>query len=166
LHSATERSIRFRATGCRESHFAEPRSPQIPLSFERASLHEHDDSPHVQVEVLLIAKFRGRYRYGSAGAPDAAFIAGLTQTALEVWNAAAVVLDLSEVSYEWGDEMDLLFDVGASRGAKSAIVVGPACARAIATLMWGTETTRLATEAEKIFDTVEEAWRYVRKTAD
>src|SRR6476659_9599523 len=80
----------------------------------------------------LIAKFRGRYRDGSAGAPDAAFIHGLTQTALEVWRPAAVVLDLSELHYEWGDEMDWLLDVGASRGVKSAVVVGPACTKAIA----------------------------------
>ena len=113
----------------------------------------------------LIAKFRGRYRDGSAGAPDAALIRGLTHTAIEVWRPAAVVLDLSELHYEWGDEMDLLFDVGADQHVKSAIVVGPACTKAIATLMWGVDTTRSATEAENIFDNLEEAWAYVRKTA-
>ena len=113
----------------------------------------------------LIAKFRGRYRDGSAGAPDAAFIRGLTHTAIEVWRPAAVVLDLSELHYEWGDEMDLLFDVGADQHVKSAIVVGPDCTKAIATLMWGVDTTRPATEAENIFDNLEEAWAYVRKTA-
>jgi hypothetical protein len=31
--------------------------------------------------------------------------------------------------------------------------------------MWGVDTKRLATEAENIFDNVEEAWQYVRKAA-
>jgi hypothetical protein len=113
----------------------------------------------------LVAKFRGRFRDGSKGAPDASFIHGITQTALQVWDPAAVVLDLSELQYEWGDEMDFLLNVGADRNVKSALVVGPGCAKAIATLMWGVETTRVVTEAENIFDNVEEAWKYVRKTA-
>jgi hypothetical protein len=92
-------------------------------------------------------------------------IRGLTLTAIEVWNPAGVVLDLSELHYDWGDEMDLLLDVASDRSVKSAVVVGPACARAIATLMWGVDTKRPATEAENIFDNVEEAWQYVRKAA-
>ena len=113
----------------------------------------------------LIARFRGRYRDGSAGAPDAALIRGLTHTAIEVWRPAAVVLDLSELHYEWGDEMATLFDVGLDHNMKCAIVVGPACSKAIATLMWGVNTTRSPSEAENIFDNVEEAWEYVRKIA-
>src|SRR6516162_11610165 len=101
-----------------------------------------DDENHIDHEFFLettgknrffytlIAKFRGRYRDGSAGAPDAAFIQGLTQTALEVWRPAAVVLDLPVPQYDWGDEMDCLLDVGAIRGVKSAVVVGPGCTRA------------------------------------
>jgi hypothetical protein len=147
---------------------------QIAMKLERVAF---DDDNRIDYEFLLettgasrfwytlIAKFRGQYRDGSAGAPDAAFIEGLTRTALEVWSPAALVLDLSELRYDWGDEMASLLDIGDDGGLKTAVVVGPGCARAIATLMWGVDTTREATEAEGIFATVEEAWTHVRKTA-
>ncbi len=102
---------------------------------------------------------------GSAGAWDAHFIQGITRTAIECWRPAAVVLDLSELVYEWADEMDLLLDVGSDCHVKSAVVVGPRCAPAIATLLWGVETSCVATEADFIFVDVEEAWDWVRQRA-
>lgn len=109
----------------------------------------------------LIAKFIGDYHDGSGGKPDARFISGMTQMATAIWHPAAVVLDLSELRYEWGDDMANLLSpwVGSK---KAAVVVGPKCARAIATLLWGVNTTKEATEMEFIFDSVEEAWEAVR----
>jgi hypothetical protein len=112
----------------------------------------------------LIARFSGEYRIGSGGKPDARFIAGMTRMAVAIWHPAALVLDLSELRYEWGDDMrDLL---PPSEGhMKSAVVVGPGCARAIATLLWGVDTQKAATEADFIFDNVEAAWESVRHRA-
>lgn len=113
-----------------------------------------------QFRYTLIARFIGEYRDGSAGAPDAAFIIGMVKMAVQIWRPAALVLDLSELRYDWGDEMDWLLppSVGCR---KTAVVVGPGCARAIATLMWGVNTHKSATEAEFIFDNVEAAWESV-----
>jgi hypothetical protein len=111
----------------------------------------------------LIAKFIGEYRTGAAGAPDAAFIVGMARMAVEIWRPAAVVLDLSDLRYEWGDEMGWLLPP--SLGRKSAVVVGPGCTRAIATLLWGVDTQRAATEAGFIFNSVEAAWESVRHRA-
>jgi hypothetical protein len=105
------------------------------------------------------------YRDGSEGAPDAHFMCGLTEIALEIWRPAALVLDLSELQYDWGDEMDLVLSVGQRQHVPSAVVIGPGCSRAIATLFWGTDTSRLATEAENIFTDLDAAWKHVRKTA-
>lgn len=109
----------------------------------------------------LIAKFIGEYQDGSSGKPDSRFMAGMVEMAVAIWHPAAVVLDLSELQYEWGDDMANLLPPNAG-GKKSAVVVGPKCVRAIATLMWGVNTMREATEAEFIFDDVKAAWEYVR----
>jgi hypothetical protein len=112
----------------------------------------------------LIAKFLGDYRDGSAGKPDLRFIVGMTKMAVAIWYPAALVLDLSELRYEWGDDMNELLSPTFG-GERAAVVVGPKCARAIATLatlLWGVSTQKAATEADFIFESVEEAWEAVR----
>lgn len=109
----------------------------------------------------LIARFIGEYRDGSSGHPDAVFIAGMLRMAVELWRPAGVVLDLSDLRYQWGDEMHWLLPPDV-HGRKIAVVVGPKCARAIATLLWGINTTKEATEADFIFDNVVAAWEAVR----
>jgi hypothetical protein len=111
----------------------------------------------------LMAKFIGKYRPGSAGSPDAHFILEMTKMAVGIWQPAALVLDLSDLQYEWGDEMDWLLPPRVGR--KAAVVVGPGCAPAIATLLWGLTTSKPATDAEFIFDTVQAAWEAVRHRA-
>lgn len=113
----------------------------------------------------LIAKFSGTYRRGSAGAPDAHFICGIAQTALAMWHPAALILDLRELSYVWGDEMDIVLSGGSGRRVPTAVVGSDACLPAIGTLIHGIDSTTPATEAENIFDNIDEAWEYVRKKA-
>ncbi len=109
----------------------------------------------------LIVKFTGDYRDGSAGKPDLRFMVGMTKTAVAIWQPAALVVDLSELRYEWGDDLADLVSPSVA-GKKTAVVVGPKCARAIATLLWGTSTQREAAEADFIFESVETAWQAVR----
>lgn len=111
----------------------------------------------------LIAKWVGTYREGSLGNPDAYYMRGLTKTALGVWQSAALILDLTELEYKWGDLLEMVFDVGEEEQKTTAIVVGLTCKPAISTLIWGVNSNRSATEHENIFDSVEEAWEYVRK---
>src|SRR5215468_9652310 len=82
------------------------------------------------VSIIHLA-FAGDYRSGSGGAPDAHYIGGMTRTVHEVWSPSAMILDLRELSYEWGDEMDLVLQ---SRINISAILVSPKCEPAISTL--------------------------------
>src|SRR5690348_9516372 len=91
----------------------------------------------------LIAKFIGDYRDGSSGHPDAVFMVGMLRMAVDLWRPAGVVLDLSELRYDWGDEMYWLLPPEVN-GKKAAVVVGPKCARAIGTLLWGVNTTKEA----------------------
>ncbi len=113
----------------------------------------------------LIAKFSGTYRPGSAGAPDAHFICGIAHTGIAMWHPAALILDLRELSYTWGDEMDMVLDAGSDHHVPTAIVGSDACLPAIGTLIHGINSTQPATDAKSIFDSIEEAWEYVRKKA-
>lgn len=108
----------------------------------------------------LIAKFIGEYRDGSAGRPDVDFILGMTKLAVGIWQPAALVLDLSELKYDWGDEMSWLLPPDVT--CKAAVVVGPRCSRAIATVMWGLDTQKPVTDADFVFETIAEAWDAVR----
>lgn len=120
-----------------------------------------ETSGKTRFDYTLIARFIGTYADGSSGRPDAAFILGMTRAALDVWHPGSLVLDLSELKYDWGDEMDWLLPPESHR--PTAVIVGPACEKAIATLMFGRDSTRLATEADFIFSNLNEALVYLRK---
>ncbi len=53
----------------------------------------------------LILEFSGVYGCGSGGNRDAAFIAAIKAAALEVLSAQAVVFDLRNMRYEWGNSV-------------------------------------------------------------
>src|ERR1051326_8385333 len=110
---------------------------------------------------VLVASFDGEYRSGSAGAPDAMLIRGVTQAAVTVWSPAGLVLDLSKLHYAWGDEMDMLLGPPDGLEIPTAVVGSDICLPAIATLMFGMDTTKKATEQEGIFESLDEALAYV-----
>ena len=110
-----------------------------------------------------IAKFSGTYRPGSTGRPDACFIHGMTETALRIWIPEALILDLTELSYRWGDEMDWVIGVGEDRCMHRAVVGSEKCLPALGTLIHGEGSTRSATDEENIFDDMEPAWSYVHQ---
>lgn len=143
-------------------------------------LDEEDESGE---GAILVAAFRGRYRIGCLGAPDATYMSRMTQTAAVLWDAQGVVLDLAELEYEWGDDLEglvsgggwitaalapgemmmhQLFGASPPPPTPFAVVVGPGCRDAIATLLFGINTTRPATDAEHIFDSLPDAIAYVR----
>jgi hypothetical protein len=113
---------------------------------------------------VLVAKFAGNYRPGHRGAPDARFIQGITQTALAVWRPAAMILDLRKLSYTWGDNMEEVLGCRGEIGVPFAIVGSELCLPAIRTLIQTFHTEgsmKAATDAEHIFDNMEEALEYV-----
>ena len=92
------------------------------------------DDPTAWRAGILVIAFSGVYRHGSAGADDASFISAITYACVHAWNPKAVVLDLIDLDYQWGDEMDavLLPDVDP---IPVSVAAGPKCAPAIETLL-------------------------------
>jgi hypothetical protein len=117
-----------------------------------------------RIRRVLVAKFAGHYRPGHRGAPDAGFIQGMTQAGLIVWQPAALVLDLRELSYTWGDDMEEVLGARGEIRVPFAIVGSELCLGAIGTLIQqfhAPGSIKSATDAESIFDNLEEALEYV-----
>ena len=52
---------------------------------------------------LLRVRFKGSYGYGSDGNGDAAYMDAMYRAAFEVLHPDGLILDFSELSYQWGD---------------------------------------------------------------
>jgi len=115
---------------------------------------------------ILVAKFVGDYRPGCRGTPDALFIQGITQAALKMWGPDGLVLDFRQLSYTWGDNMEEVLGIRGEIKVPFAIVGSELCLPAIGTLIqvfYGVEKIKTATDAEDIFDKMEEAIEYVHQ---
>lgn len=110
---------------------------------------------------ILIVAFEGRYRDCSEGNPDAAFMRGQIDLARGVWwYHSGLVIDLSKLSYRGGDQ--ILLPLQNSEHMPSAIVVGPDCEGALATLMCD-DDPQSVTDFDDIFDNLEAAIAYVQR---
>ena len=129
------------------------------------------------LEILLV-KYLGTYPYGSAGNADAQFMYAMAKAGVAVFEPWGVVHDLSELSYEWGEMLDIVFGVcpenelppalqgifGSSlenRRAPVAVVVSPGCEEAIRTLLLGLQSDEPIEKIGYVFRDLESAWAYV-----
>ncbi|MCL4267464.1 MAG: hypothetical protein KJ069_30095 [Anaerolineae bacterium] len=110
---------------------------------------------------VLIASFSGKYRHGSAGNPDASYMWGLLKTAIELWNPKAVIIDLHDLEYSWGDRMEEVFS--APEDEYLAIVVGPKNRKALSTLILGLDTKKDVTENKLFYDSLDDALNYLEQ---
>ena len=112
---------------------------------------------------ILVARFVGKYRLGHLGDPDATYIASMARAAMFNWEPSGLILDLSQLDYKWGDMMDLVLNPNQWSGFKTpfAVVVGPDCRDAIASLKFGTDTTKSAADITGFFDTLPAAIDYL-----
>lgn len=124
-------------------------------------IHITEGEPYKSDRSLVIS-FSGQYRDGSLGNPDASYMKGIINLASDIWWHKSLVIDLSGLRYEWGDMIEVALDPPGKRSV--AIVVGPECESALATLWFGLDTTQRATEQEGVFNSVEAALAHLRRT--
>lgn len=105
----------------------------------------------------LMVRFAGHYGIGSAGNGDAECMRGLVDLACGLWPHASLVIDLRELHYTWGDEIDKAFRHPDKR--PTALLVGPHCEAALATLLDGENphSTRWATDFHWVFNQLDDA---------
>jgi hypothetical protein len=77
------------------------------LSDLRCGYHLHRGEPHNVT--VLVAAFSGAYGVGSKGNGDGVFIAAETMRGLIAFDPVAVVLDLRQMSYSWGNTLLSVF---------------------------------------------------------
>ncbi len=113
-----------------------------PISLETlsairysAALPPHE--PFSQAEFLHVA-FRGEYRDGAEGKPDALYITSTIAALDTAWYSKAFIIDLTELKYDWGGEMSWLWSIGWQRTFRTqrplAVIVGDKCRNALQTL--------------------------------
>jgi hypothetical protein len=109
------------------------------------------------VAVLVLA-YRGTYRDGSQGTPDAGRMRADAVAALSVWSEDAVVFDFRELRYRWGNGMISVFAAEPPETLDpiaSAVVVGPDSRAGLASLC----------KPEALFESLEVAVRVVAEQA-
>ena len=141
------------------------------------------ESHRTKYKKILVARFWGEYRVGSAGNPDAAFIRAFAQAAISYCEPDGMLLDISEVRYEWGDMLDSVFSLGRryylheapgdfspiekplfkEEELPQATLIGPPCIQAIRTLLLGKHCLPDASldEFPWLFEDFEKAWYYL-----
>jgi hypothetical protein len=85
---------------------------------------------------------------------------GAIQMGVEVWDPFSVLIDLRDLRYEWGDNMDSVFS--ASGLKKTAILVSDKNRRALSTLSFGLRTEEDIVDNDLFFDDLEQALEKIR----
>lgn len=114
----------------------------IPASLEdlsniRYEVHFPECVSFDSAEFVHIG-FRGKYRDGASGRADAQFLNAIVGAVDSAWQVQAFVIDLTNLAYQWGDEMQCIWDIGYERWCRShrplAVIVGDLCGPALKTL--------------------------------
>lgn len=72
-----------------------------PIQFESYS------TPTEGEHLFALAIFRGEYRYGAGGRPDSILMLQRIEELCEWTQAEYCIVDLRELCYEWGDDLDI-----------------------------------------------------------
>ena len=106
---------------------------------------------------------KGLYKPGSAGSDDAKHIIGMIAYAHARYFHTSWILDLSDLVYEWGDEMDWVLDgfEDIKSVQYSAIVLGIKCIDAVATLSGMDKKPKDILDSENVFDDINQAYEYL-----
>jgi hypothetical protein len=109
-------------------------------------------TPHI--DILIIA-FHGDYRDGSTGSADAGLIRGILKIGAEAFNPYSILIDFTDLKYEWGDNLDLSFEDAAP--ITTVVLVGNKCRKAMSTLAFGIDTDREIVDNVFFFDDFDKA---------
>lgn len=117
----------------------------VPVSLEGLSglTHTIALAPHQKFEPpeFVSVSFVGKYRDGSLGRDDARYISAVLAAVDRAWFWQALILDLAQLHYRWGDDLTCIFHLGTLSWSQCdrplAIVVGDECRGALKTLAPG-----------------------------
>lgn len=111
---------------------------------------------------VLIIKYIGYYRPGSEGNPDATYMYALANFAESLYNPEAIILDLTELAYEYGDRLGSIFSVGKKYTAV-CVLISDLNRKQIGTLVHFGNENIPATQEDFICDTMSTAYDFLKK---
>jgi hypothetical protein len=114
-----------------------------PVTFEELSAVRHNVFVSEGVDrdsaEFLVIRYEGVYRNGASGKRDALYLVAAAEAARKAWWAPCTILDLRELEYSWGDEMEWITSIGWEGATRChsplAIVVSDKCRRAMKSLL-------------------------------
>ncbi|MFT9820970.1 hypothetical protein [Lysinibacillus sp. NPDC056185] len=119
-----------------------------------------------EIEILVI-KYSGKYGFGSAGNTDAIYMNVMGKAAMEAWDPDAIIIDLQDINYEWGDMLEYVFNISADKYPNEAlplaVIVGTGCEKAVRTLLLGIDSKEPIDKIGWIFKDLETACKYINK---
>jgi hypothetical protein len=125
----------------------------------RYFLTPSEKRPHLEI---LVIRYTGEYPFGSGGNADAIYMHAMAKASVTAFGPFGVIHDFTELHYEWGDLLEMVFGVGPeTEPAPVAVVVGPGCEEAIRTLFHGVDSSEPIDTIGWVFRDVQTAWRYV-----
>lgn len=114
---------------------------------------------------IMILKFIGHYGYGSEGNSDAIYMCAMGKAALEAWEPGGLIIDFSELTYEWGDRIESVFFIGEDKYRDTpfpvALIVGSNSDEAIRTLFLGLKSNRPINEIGWVYKDLSSAWEHI-----
>ena len=136
-----------------------------PMNFKSVTIDEYCPTVTYDFKIknlrdthlidILVISFHGTYRYGSAGSPDAGLIKGIVTTGLSVFNPFSLLIDLSDLEYNWGDNLDLSFEE--TGHITTVVLVGEKCRRAMSTLFFGIDSDKDIVDNDFFYDSFDKA---------
>lgn len=116
---------------------------------------------------VLVIKYSGTYGLGSAGNADATYMSAMGKAAIEAWEPNAVIFDLQELDYEWGDRLEYVFGIGVDKYADEpfpvAVIVGLGCEEAVRTLLLGVNSKEPVSSTGWVFKDFKKAWTFINE---
>lgn len=125
----------------------------VPLRWEELSALQHEvyELPRTGASAVLVVEYRGAFGEGSSGRDDARYIEATASAAALAWPHAGLILDFSQLSYGFGDEMASVFALGYGADGRPrpfAVVTGPDCRAGLESLQEGEEPSFLASDLD------------------
>ncbi len=113
------------------------------VSLEELSSLTHEvklpETEKFQTPAFKVISYHGEYRYGAGGKSDALYICATATAAHKAWYTEGIIIDFSDLKYEWGDEMEWVFGIAQGGRTKCifplVVLVGSKSKQAIQTLI-------------------------------
>lgn len=113
------------------------------VTLEELSSLTHEvklpETERFQTPAFKVISYKGEYGYGAGGKSDALYICATAKAAHSAWYTQGIIIDFSDLKYEWGDEMSWVFGIAQEGPTKCefplVVLVGSKCKQAIQSLI-------------------------------